>query len=92
MYIAVRSKATHSRPEYDGDDTTCISSQQWVHTDSATLVLQQFDFLVNLAEEINNMTVHHFISKAQSAFLSDSKATVYGNVAKIMLDFAENYS
>ena len=80
-------------PEYDEDDT--VSFQQWVHTDSTTLVQQQLpfaDFLDKLVEEINNVTVHHFISKAQATYLSDSKDNISENVAIVMLDFAENYS
>ena len=41
---------------------------------------------------ITKLRVHHFIAKAQSAYLSELKENLRTNNAIILLDFAENYN
>lgn len=79
----------------DFDEGDLISFQQWLHTDSTTLVMQQLpvtEFLTALVDRLDSLTVHHYVSKAQSAFLTQSKENLAEDQAVALLDFAENYS
>jgi hypothetical protein len=72
-----------------------ISYKQWVSTDRNTLIDQQQDrddFIDSLVQDILNLTLHHFMAKAQSAFLQGLKEKILPSEAIIMMDFSENYS
>ena len=77
----------------DGDDK--IQVRQWVHTDRTTLVSTEMmvaDFIEHLSEKMDSLTTHHFVAKAQAAFLRSAKLNLEEGTAVIIMDFAENYS
>ena len=79
--------------EYDDDDT--ISFQQWMSTDRTTLITQQLplgEFIELLVNKVDDLTVHHYIAKHQSAYLTELKEKIPTNECIVILDFAENYS
>lgn len=79
--------------EYDEDDN--INFQQWVSTDRTTLVTQQLsmaDFIELLTNKLDNLTVHHYIAKHQSGYLTELKEKIPETECIVILDFAENYS
>lgn len=55
-------------------------------TESAT------EFVENLANDIWNLTKHHFTARSQSTFLHDSKQLLDEKSCIILMDFAENYT
>lgn len=77
----------------DIEDT--IEYQQWIQTDHCTLVSltdSLSDFLVKFMSAVDNLTVHHYVAKAQSEFFRSTKEHLDNHTAVITLDFAENYS
>ena len=50
------------------------------------------DLLEEIVLQINALTSHSFITKAQTAYLSQQKESLTGGTAVVLLDFAENYS
>ena len=57
-----------------------------------TLELSLEEFLEELYKSFDKLHPHHFINKAQSAFLRNLKENLLQNECIILLDFAENYS
>jgi len=81
------------RNDIDGDDL--VKYKQWLHTDRTTLVdlsAPSDDFIDTLSDACEKLCSHHFITKSQSQYLKDTKATLNDETAVILLDFAENYS
>ena len=48
-------------------------------------------FVDPLATTVDHMTVHSYISKAQSMYLMNQKESLDSDTYIVMLDFAENY-
>jgi hypothetical protein len=73
-----------------------IEYKQWESTDKTTLNTLKApisDFVENLADKITTLSRHHYISKAQNAYLKKLKEIVRPEKECILLgDFAENYS
>jgi hypothetical protein len=85
----------HNQMEMDEDDV--INFKQWGHTDRTSIVTRQEcvpDFINLLCDQLDNLTTHHYIAKAQAAYLSSCKETLHehDNTMLVLLDFAENYS
>ena len=69
--------------------------KQWTHTDGTRLITRQelaCDLLEEIILQINAITSHSFIAKAQAAYLSQQKESLTQGTAVVLLDFAENYS
>ena len=76
----------------EDDELTC---KQWTHTDGTRLITRQelaCDLLEEIILQINALTSHSFIAKAQAAYLSQQKKSLTRGTAVVLLDFAENYS
>ena len=57
---------------------------------NCTLTVEEF--VKEICNKFNKLRAHHFIVKAQSAYLSELKEKFPSNQAIILLDFTENYS
>ena len=57
---------------------------------NCTLTVEEF--VKEMCNKFNKLRAHHFIAKAQSAYLSELKEKLSSNQAIILLDFTENYS
>lgn len=83
-----------TQAEMNDDDQ--IPFKQWDHSERGCNLVTRSESVVNFIEELSrqmeNLTVHHYISKAQSAYLSFCKTALSEDTALILLDFAENYS
>lgn len=78
-----------------GDYGEEIEYKQWISTDRCTLttVKDSLDTFKNkLAECIWKLTVHHFVAKSQSDYLSKLKKELTHKEVIVQLDFAENYT
>lgn len=78
---------------YDEDDT--ITYKQWLTTDRCTLeskVLDRDQFIDTLVKNVETLIPHHYISKAQSAYLTTLKENLSDGEVVALLDFAENYT
>ena len=76
------------------DDDDLVTFRQWDHTDRTTIVTRQesvSNFIHIICDEFDKLTTHHFISKAQAAYLTSCKEILTENTALVLLDFAENY-
>jgi hypothetical protein len=85
----------HSQLDEDNDQDDLISFNQWVTTDRTTLVMHQMtveEFVADLLRKFNKLTVHDYVSRHQSRYLTDLKVSMSTNECIILLDFAENYS
>ena len=72
------------------DPDEAIRFTQWISTDRSQLVDEELefeDFIENLMDKFEKLTVHHYVSKKEAEFFKQPK-----NVCVIVLDFAENYS
>ena len=74
-----------------------ITFQQWVSTDRTTIinmVLDIADFFDFLADKIDHLTSHSYISKCQSRYLQHLKENLAlsPSTAIVIADFAENYT
>ena len=79
--------------EIDSDDTVKFS--QWISTDRTELVSLQKsrdDYIDDLIENLEKLRPHHFIAKAQAAFLKQRKENLDSDTAIVLMDFAENFS
>lgn len=79
----------------DSDRDDLISFNQWVTTDRTTLVMHQMtveEFVTEIVSKIDKLTVHEYISKHQSRYLTELKSVLSPNECIVLLDFAENYS
>jgi hypothetical protein len=58
------------------------------------LCFQTIVFLVmtQIAEKLDRLTVHEYVSRHQSRYLTDLKGSMSTNECIILLDFNENYS
>lgn len=80
---------------YNIDDDDVVKYKQWLHTNRTTLVdlIAPFcDFVSSVCDACEKLCSHHFIMKSQAQYLKETKATLNGETAVILLDFAENYS
>jgi hypothetical protein len=76
-------------------DSQTISYKQWISTDRNSLIDQQQDrddFIDSFVQDILNLTLHHYLAKAQSSFLQVLKERILTSEAIILMDFSENYS
>lgn len=72
-----------------------ITFMQWVSTDRAELITRVMpldDFFEDLVDKLLSLKKHHFISKAQSKYLSELKENLSTNVCVALCDFAENFT
>lgn len=77
----------------DMDDE--IEFKQWQHTDRTTLITRRetvSNFIELLCAQYEKLAAHHFVAKAQAAYMSSTKETLSENTALVLLDFSENYS
>jgi hypothetical protein len=77
------------------EDDDQLTFRQWTHTDGTRLITRQelaCDVLEEIIQQINSLTSHSFIAKAQAAYLSEQKDSLSQGTAVVLLDFAENYS
>ena len=75
------------------NDDEVITYQQWETTDRCTkraLVSSPSDYIEILADAINKLTVHSFISKCQSKYLASRKSCLDQKSCIVVFDFAEN--
>ena len=81
--------------EEDIDDSDEVNYKQWVHTDRTmleTITSTVGEFLDKLGDNFDQLRTHHYIARAQSAFLKCIKESITCNDLVILLDYAENYS
>lgn len=74
------------------DPEEAVTYAQWVHTDRTTLVTHEeplAEYLETLCDKLNALTAHHFIAKAQSAFLKKEKQNLAPGTCIVLGDFAE---
>lgn len=72
-----------------------IFYKQWVTVDRAemlTLTTPRDEFFETLAQKLDKLKKHHYISKVQSQFLKDKKASLNSSECLVLADFAENFS
>ena len=75
---------------------TCVTLRtfsQWLNTDRANLNTQTLlvdDFIELSVNSTDDMTIHGFISKAQSSYFKDCKGNLQNDSCIVILDFAEN--
>ena len=77
---------------YAANDT--IEFQQWTTTDRSTMVSQKeyvYDYVDIVEAQLQKLTAHSFIAKAQSRYLKSRKAEMGSSTVLILGDFAENY-
>jgi hypothetical protein len=78
-----------------GEDDDEIYYKQWVSTDRCTLQTvreTRAEFLEILSKDLYNLTLHHYISKAQAQAFSKSKKNLKANETIVQLDFSENFT
>lgn len=73
-----------------------IKYKNWIERGTAAS-LQTFEddfdhFKTQLCEEINLLTVHHYVSEAQKLYLNHCKSNLNDDTCIIIMDFSENYS
>ena len=73
-----------------------INFKQWMQKERGislvNCALTVEEFVKEICNKFNKLRAHHFIVKAQSAYLFKLKENLPTNNAIILLDFAENYS
>ena len=72
-----------------------IEYKQWViqdGTEMVTIIKPQEEFIEMLIAKLENLKMHHFISKSQGKFMKDKKQTLAVNECIVLADFSENYS
>ena len=78
----------------DMDDDDIVTYKQLLHTDRTILVSLQLpvnEFIHTLCKSLDSLRNHHFISKAQAAYVRSVKDSLEPGTAVILMDFAENY-
>jgi len=78
--------------EYEQDQP--IEFWQWMATDHANLIQQkesQIDYVELVVSQMQKLTAHSYISKAQAKYLKKRKEQLECNTALFLGDFAENY-
>jgi len=78
------------------DDDDEINFKQWDHSDRGCNLVTRTGtadiFIDELSQQMENLTVHHFIAKSQASYLAACKSKLTPDTAIVLLDFAENYS
>lgn len=72
-----------------------IEYKQWViqdGTEMVTIIKPQEEFIEMLIAKLENLKMHHFISKSQGKFMKDKKQILAVNECIVLADFSENYS
>ncbi|ESO10181.1 hypothetical protein HELRODRAFT_168053 [Helobdella robusta] len=73
-----------------------ISFYQWFHDDNRSSLISVQDtvdsFIERFSQKLDELSSHHYISKEQSKYLSDSKENLKNLECIALMDFAENYS
>ncbi|ESO09924.1 hypothetical protein HELRODRAFT_167749 [Helobdella robusta] len=73
-----------------------ISFYQWSHDDNRSSLISVQDtvdsFIERFSQKLDELSSHHYISKEQSKYLSDSKENLKNSECIALMDFAENYS
>lgn len=79
----------------DMDDDDILSYKQWLHIDRTTIVsleLPVIEFNETVCKSLDILRKHHYIAKAQSAYVRSIKDSLQPGNVVILMDFAENYS
>jgi len=77
------------------EEDDIVVFKQWRHTDRTTLdTLQEPlpSFVSKLVFQLDALATHHYISQAQTSYVSQLKGNLESNQCIILGDFAENYS
>lgn len=72
-----------------------ITYKQWVtsdRTEMVTVIKPREEFFKLLAEKLESLKKHHFISKVQAKFLKERKENLTESECIVLADFSENYS
>ncbi|ESO09020.1 hypothetical protein HELRODRAFT_168952 [Helobdella robusta] len=73
-----------------------ISFYQWSHDDNRSSLISVQDtvdsFIERFSQKLDELSSHHYISKEQLKYLSDSKENLKNSECIALMDFAENYS
>ncbi|CAB3979509.1 Hypothetical predicted protein [Paramuricea clavata] len=76
------------------EDDDELTFKQWMHTDGTRLITRQeltCDLLEEIVLQINALTSHSFIAKAQAAYLAQQNESLTRGTAVVLLDCAKNY-
>ena len=80
----------------DMSEEDLVTFKQWDHSDRGCTLITRTEsmeaFVVELTQQMENLTTHHYIAKSQAAFLSSCKSSLSEGTVLVLLDFAENYS
>ena len=80
----------------EADDDEIVSIKQWIKNEKfanlATFQLPLNEYIDELCSQLNKLWFHHFVCKAQTAYLQDLKDCLEDDVCIVLLDFAETYS
>ncbi|ESN90100.1 hypothetical protein HELRODRAFT_182794 [Helobdella robusta] len=73
-----------------------ISFYQWSHDDNRSSLISVQDtvdsFIERFSQKLDELSSHHYISKEQLKYLSNSKENLKNSECIALMDFAENYS
>lgn len=76
------------------NDATQIEYKQWQSTDRTTLITQTTsvqEYIDLVVHSFDKLTVHSYVTKAQSNYLKTVKEQIRNDTIIILLDFSENY-
>ena len=78
----------------DDDDDDVIMFKQWTATNRTDLISQTVsteEFITMLAEKLDNITSHYYITCAQAGYLKKLKNELPSDKVIVLGDFSENY-
>lgn len=82
--------------EYLKDDTREITYKFWVEEGSRakleTLKSDADSFKKSLAQDIHDLSIHHYIASEQKKYLTSCKENIEEDTCIIIMDFSENYA
>lgn len=79
--------------EWDPNDEITYSA--WVQTDRTQQIQQTVtmsEYLETVLENLEKLTPHSYITKAQSKFLKEQKMSLRPNEALVLMDFSQNFT
>ena len=79
----------------DHEQDDMIEFQQWTTTDRSNLINQReylVDYIELVIEQLQKLTAHSYLAKAQAKYLKSRKEEMDANTALFLGDFAENYN
>ena len=81
--------------QHDTNDDETVVFKQWCHIEKISLETMQesvVEFSHRLSDQLDSLTTHHYISKAQAMYLKDLKNSLDTESCIILGDFSENFS